>query len=106
LNGDVDGSDFGIWNAHKFTSVAAWCSGDFSANGVIDGSDLGIWNAHKFTSAAASNVVPEPIGMILLPLLAWAWRASYRFSKPVRVYRAIKPGLRRGRRSYSDRLAT
>jgi RHS repeat-associated protein len=48
LNGVVDGSDFGIWNAHKFTSTAAWCDGDFNADGVVDGSDFGIWNAHKF----------------------------------------------------------
>ena len=51
LNGVVDGSDFGIWNAHKFTLVAAWSAGDFTANGVVDGSDFGIWNARKFTAS-------------------------------------------------------
>jgi hypothetical protein len=63
LDGVVDGSDFGIWNAHKFTAVAEWCSGDFSADGFIDGSDFGLWNAFKFTSSD-SSAVPEPVGTV------------------------------------------
>jgi subtilisin family serine protease len=55
LDGVVDGSDFGVWNSHKFTSVAAWCSGDFTADGVVDGSDFGVWNSHKFTSSDAAS---------------------------------------------------
>jgi hypothetical protein len=51
LDGVVDGSDFGIWNSHKFTSVAAWSAGDFNADGVVDGSDFGIWNLNKFASS-------------------------------------------------------
>ena len=31
LDGSVDVGDFNIWNGNKFTSVAAWCSGDFNA---------------------------------------------------------------------------
>ena len=31
LDGFVDGIDFAIWNNNKFTSTAAWCSGDFNA---------------------------------------------------------------------------
>ena len=58
LDGRVDGSDFGIWNANKFTSVAAWSHGDFNANGVVDGSDFGIWNGNKFTSAAGLSLLP------------------------------------------------
>ncbi len=53
LDGVVDGSDFGIWNANKFTATVRWCRGDFSADGVVDGSDFGIWNANKFTSSDA-----------------------------------------------------
>ena len=60
LSGAVDGSDFGIWNANKFTSVAAWCSGDFNASGAVDGSDFGLWNAFKFTSSDQA-AVPEPM---------------------------------------------
>ncbi len=59
LDGVVDGSDFGIWNSHKFTSLSEWCAGDFNADGAIDGSDFGIWNSNKFTSSD-SAVVPEP----------------------------------------------
>ncbi len=60
LDGAVDGSDFGIWNSSKFTSVAAWCSGDFTADGVVDGSDFGAWNSNKFTSSArALRLVPK-----------------------------------------------
>lgn len=65
LDGLVDGSDFGIWNANKFTTQAAWCKGDFSVNGSIDGSDFGIWNANKFTSADGS-MVPEPVAVTYL----------------------------------------
>jgi RHS repeat-associated protein len=51
LDGFVDGSDFGIWNANKFTSRAEWSRGDFTADGVVDGSDFGIWNANKFRAS-------------------------------------------------------
>jgi hypothetical protein len=51
LDGVVDGSDFGIWNASKFTTSSAWCSGNFNGDGVIDGADFGIWNSNKFTAS-------------------------------------------------------
>lgn len=66
LDGNVDGTDFGIWNSHKFTSASGWCSGDFNADGVVDGSDFGIWNSHKFTSALRTSNVPEPIAWVRL----------------------------------------
>jgi T5SS/PEP-CTERM-associated repeat protein len=79
-NGDgaVDGSDFGIWNAHKFTSSTDWSRGDFNGDGITDGSDFNIWNANKFTGVSFGNLVPEPGGPgiipgVLLPVLA-AWR--------------------------------
>ena len=55
LSGDVDGSDFGIWNTNKFASNNAWCSGDFNASGGVDGSDFGIWNTNKFQSSNAAQ---------------------------------------------------
>ncbi|HEY6563707.1 MAG TPA: PQQ-dependent sugar dehydrogenase [Pirellulaceae bacterium] len=63
LDGVVDGSDFGVWNSHKFTTAAAWSAGDFNADGVVDGSDFGIWNGNKFTSSdrASSHEGPIPI---------------------------------------------
>ncbi len=66
LDGSVDGTDFGRWNAHAFTAAPAWCSGDFDASGQVDGSDFGIWNANKFqNSSVAASPVPEPT--------TWAW---------------------------------
>ncbi len=73
LDGVVDGSDFGLWNAHKFTASDSFCLGDFNTDGVIDGSDFGLWNANKFTSSDGNrgSLVPEPnmaigLGLILV----------------------------------------
>ena len=54
----VDGNDFLVWNANKFTAETAWCTGDFSANGVTDGVDFLIWNGNKFQSADGRPAVP------------------------------------------------
>jgi hypothetical protein len=51
----VDGSDFGIWNSHKFTTTSAWTKGDFTADRAVDGSDFAIWNSNKFSSAVNRN---------------------------------------------------
>ena len=69
LDGVVDGSDFGLWNANKFTSAAAWSRGDFNADAVVDGSDFNLWNAQKF-SAAGQASVPEPAAAAVAAL--WA----------------------------------
>jgi hypothetical protein len=71
LDAVVDGSDFGIWNSNKFTSVAEWCSGDFTADGVVDGSDFGAWNSNKFTSSDSATV-PEPSALAGFALLLTA----------------------------------
>lgn len=60
LDGVTDGSDFGIWNANKFTFDNRYCFGDFNANGVVDASDFGIWNANKNQASATVQIVPEP----------------------------------------------
>lgn len=70
LDGGVDGTDYGVWNANKFTVNARWCSGDFNADGFIDGRDFGLWNANKFTSAAS---VPEPCTLALLFLVLFMY---------------------------------
>ena len=54
LDGNVDVSDFNLWNAHRFTFTPRWCRGDFNADGGIDASDFNIWNSHKFTSSASA----------------------------------------------------
>jgi probable HAF family extracellular repeat protein len=66
LDGAVGGEDFIAWNDHKFTSVAAWCSGDFTADGTVDGQDFDLWNDNKFLSSDAVNAVPEPSAGVLL----------------------------------------
>lgn len=48
----VDGSDFNLWNAHKFQN-GGWADGDFNGDATIDGSDFNLWNAHKFTGTFA-----------------------------------------------------
>lgn len=52
----VDGEDFLIWNANKFSFGPAWCRGDFNASGFVDGADFVIWNRNKFM------VSPFPTG--------------------------------------------
>ena len=67
LDGAVDGTDFGAWNAQKFTSTLAWDAGNFDGNDSVDGSDFSVWNSHKFSS---SSTVPEPVvGLLVLAFL-------------------------------------
>jgi hypothetical protein len=77
-NGDlvVDGLDFIVWNAHKFTSGNDWATGDFTGDGVVDGLDFIVWNENKFTSADGINAVPEPSFslMTLACLIGMGWR--------------------------------
>ena len=67
LDGNVDASDFNIWNENKFSAGHGWCGGDFTGDGATDGSDFNAWNENKFTSADVT-AVPEPGGMLLLLL--------------------------------------
>lgn len=82
-NGDrvVDGVDFGIWNANKFSGGTDWTRGDFNGDGLTDGSDFGIWNANKFTSAVGARLIPEPtgIGLFLAGIVTIAMRRSATF---------------------------
>ena len=52
VNGIVDGVDFDIWRANRFTVNLAWSTGDFNGDGVTDGSDFNIWNVNRFRAAA------------------------------------------------------
>jgi hypothetical protein len=78
LDGNVDGTDFGIWNSNKFTATGKWSKGDFNADGNSDGSDFGLWNSNKFTSSDSGSVIPEPTSIawcgLGLALLAWRRR--------------------------------
>ncbi len=77
LDGTVDGADFLVWNANKFQSTAAWCSGDFNADGTVDGADFLTWNSNKFTSADVT-AVPEPNSLVAVFALLVAGIASMR----------------------------
>ena len=92
-NGDgaVDGTDFGIWNTNKFTSVSGGTSqADFNGDGSVDGTDFGIWNANKFTSLAGNHGPGASVGPaagVGLGAASAAWRTG---SRPRRV-RDVSP---------------
>ena len=73
-DGNVDGTDFNIWSANKFTCGTDWTTGDFNGDGCSDGADFGIWNINKFTSVPLASVgeaaVPEPTSAGLALLMA------------------------------------
>lgn len=73
LDGAVDGSDFGLWNSHKFTATDAWSRGDFNADGVVDGTDFNLWNANKFTTADATPSRPRRLPVARRDMLDWIW---------------------------------
>lgn len=75
LDGVVDGQDFIVWNANKFTNTASWCAGDFSVDGIVDGQDFILWNANKFQSSA-SIMLPTPGGLAPLPAPKQPWQSS------------------------------
>ncbi len=104
-NGDqvVDGTDFGIWNSHKFEQGTSWITGDFNGDQRTDGSDFNLWNAFKFTAYDAHTsddsttrgnfwwdmlqsescrarrigpLVPEPMGSLGFWLVAYVARRS------------------------------
>ena len=60
LDGTVDGQDFIIWNANKFSTTGKWSLGDANADGVTDGQDFILWNINKFMSSDGISAVPEP----------------------------------------------
>jgi hypothetical protein len=64
----VDGPDFNIWNANKFTAIPAWCSGDFNADGSVDGSDFNVWNANKFQAARPGGLSAKALQLPGMPV--------------------------------------
>ena len=71
LDGNVDVSDFNIFNQNKFTASTHWCQGEFNGDGVVDVSDFNLWNSLKFRSSDAVIAVPEPSnGLLLLATVA------------------------------------
>ena len=73
LDGFVDGLDFIVWNANKFTEEGDWLTADFNGDSFVDGLDFIIWNANKFTSVdMLPPSVPEPSTLLWPALLALA----------------------------------
>lgn len=79
LDGTVDGQDFVIWNANKFSNNASYCGGDFNADGTVDGQDFVLWNANKFSSSSLL-AVPEPLaaGWLLVAGVGMMWKRRLR----------------------------
>ena len=71
LDGNVDASDFNIWNGNKYTTSTDWSRGNFNGDGAIDAQDFNLWNANKFQSSAAMVTVPESLNHALY----FAWLA-------------------------------
>jgi hypothetical protein len=84
LDGVVDGTDFNLWNANKFTNNLFWNAGNFNGDAVVDGSDFNLWNGVKFTSSDVTGVVPEGVtsGWIGLMILSCGLKARRRCTIP------------------------
>ncbi len=68
-DGDIDGSDFLIWQ--RGTGAAGGLAqGDANGDGVVNGADLTIWQGQFGNTSSAANVatVPEPVSAVLLGL--------------------------------------
>lgn len=80
-DGDVDGVDFGIWQAgYPIAGDASLSDGDADGDGDVDGVDFGIWQTNYPTAApvAGPTAIPEPatLGLLLIGGLAMLRRWS------------------------------
>ncbi|MCI0331659.1 MAG: S8 family serine peptidase [Planctomycetes bacterium] len=67
-NGSVGPEDFNVWREDFATSVSAGTGADGNGNGTVDAADYVVWRKFATGSGAAasdSDVVPEPVGLIL-----------------------------------------
>ncbi|TWU25949.1 hypothetical protein [Bythopirellula polymerisocia] len=82
LDGNVDGTDLGIWQANYGTS-AGWAGGDFDGSVTVDGRDFLLWQRHYGNAAgmlASPLTIPEPTTIVssLIGVVAITWRRSLR----------------------------
>ncbi len=68
-DGVVDASDYIMWRHHQGSEVYPLIDGDHS--NVVDDGDLEVWQSHyggnpAQAALAGSNVVPEPVSLLLL----------------------------------------
>lgn len=72
-DGDVDGSDFLIWQrGYGNQNGVARSDGDANGDGLVDAADLGLWR-NQFSGAVSGRsavAVPEPSTLALL-LFGW-----------------------------------
>ncbi len=68
LDGNVDGSDFNIWNDHQSTAGSSWTTADFNRDGRTDAADYEIISENLFRSGdpSANANVPEPSAVLLV----------------------------------------
>lgn len=69
-DGDVDGTDFLIWQ-RGFGNPGSLATGDANNDGTVNGDDLAIWQNQYGVGnmVAAQQAVPEPSGLVLLTAL-------------------------------------
>ncbi|QEG35207.1 hypothetical protein [Bythopirellula goksoeyrii] len=82
LDGNVDGTDLGIWQANYGTS-AGWAGGDFDGSATADGRDFLIWQRHfgnEVGMLASPQTIPEPTTFVasLICVVAMSWRRNLR----------------------------
>ena len=64
LDGDVDVSDFMIWNGNVFTASSNWTSANHNFDRFVDVSDFNIWNEYRFMSSGPlinNDLTPQPL---------------------------------------------
>lgn len=66
LDGNVDETDFRVWDVAKFTTTGLWSSADFNADGFTDVVDFNYWNLNKNRPSLPSATVPEPGSLCVL----------------------------------------
>ncbi len=76
---DVDGVDFGLWQAgYPMASGATLADGDFDGDGDVDGVDFGLWQAAYPTNVGGAGTLPEPATLAVLALGAIGFLARRR----------------------------
>jgi hypothetical protein len=76
---DVDGIDFGLWQAgYPTASGAVLGDGDGDADGDVDGVDFGIWQANYPTNVGGAAIIPEPATLLVLGLGGLALLIRYK----------------------------
>jgi hypothetical protein len=66
-DGDVDGTDFSVWQSHfPLASGATLSTGDADGDGDVDGADFVVWQTNfVVSSGSSSSHVPEPAAWIM-----------------------------------------